>query len=116
MDDRPSGGRKAPVDRTRRTGRLVRRPSQSETNAFQSRHDCASGLVGAAGRSYGPAMTRSLSVAGVALALALLVGCSGPGSTANSSARGGGGSGAAVAPGGAPAAPAAEADRQVVTT
>src|SRR3978361_32797 len=25
MDDRPSGGRKAPVDRTRRTGRLVRR-------------------------------------------------------------------------------------------
>jgi hypothetical protein len=26
MDDRPSGGRKAPVDRTRRTGRLVRRP------------------------------------------------------------------------------------------
>lgn len=29
MDDRPSGGRKAPVDRTRRTGRLVRRPSQT---------------------------------------------------------------------------------------
>src|SRR3954452_18386020 len=28
MDDRPSGGRKAPVDRTRRTGRLVRPPPQ----------------------------------------------------------------------------------------
>src|SRR3712207_5111270 len=28
MDDRPSGGRKAPVDRTRRTGRLVRRPHE----------------------------------------------------------------------------------------
>src|SRR3954469_19774233 len=26
MDDRPSGGREAPEDRTRRTGRLVRRP------------------------------------------------------------------------------------------
>src|SRR4051812_4922250 len=32
MDDRPSGGREAPVDRTRRTGRLVRRrPSRGTT-------------------------------------------------------------------------------------
>jgi hypothetical protein len=29
MDDRPSGGREAPEDRTRRTGRLVRRPPLS---------------------------------------------------------------------------------------
>jgi hypothetical protein len=57
-------------------------------------------------------MRRSLGVAGVTLALALLVGCSGPGS---SSSSGGSGSGA-----GAAAAPAAGAtssgDRPVVTT
>jgi len=60
-------------------------------------------------------MRRSLGVAGVALGLALLVGCSGPGSTSSSSG-GGSGSGAAVAPGGGAAAPEAGADRQVVTT
>ena len=49
------------------------------------------------------------------LSLALLVGCSGPGST-SSSADSGTGSGAAVAPGGSPAAPDSDANRQVVTT
>lgn len=54
-------------------------------------------------------------MAGVALTLALLVGCSGPGSSSSSSG-GGSGSGAAVAPGGAAGTPDSDADRQVVTT
>src|SRR3954465_2493797 len=37
MDDRPSGGREAPVDRTRRTGRLVRRSSLSCAAAARRR-------------------------------------------------------------------------------
>jgi hypothetical protein len=58
-------------------------------------------------------MRRSLGVAGVALALVLLVGCSGPGSSSSSSSPGGG-SGAAAAPAGG--AGNSDADRQVVTT
>jgi hypothetical protein len=60
-------------------------------------------------------MRRSLGVAGVTLAVTLLVGCSGPGSSSSSSG-GGAGSGAAVAPGG-PAGPAESTpDRQVIST
>src|SRR4051794_2547727 len=119
MDDRPSGGREAPVDRTRRTGRLVRRPALTETNAFQCRHDWASMLVGATGRSYGPAMRRSLGVAVAGLSMALLVGCSGPGSSSGSSdsSAGGGTAAAPVESAGAPGAPAeTDPDRQIVTT
>jgi hypothetical protein len=54
-------------------------------------------------------MRRSLGVAGVTLALALLVGCSGPGS---SSSSGGSGSGAGAAAAGA----TSSGDRPVVTT
>lgn len=54
-------------------------------------------------------------MAGVTLALALLVGCSGPGTESSSSgARGGSPAGAAAAP--APGATNSDADRQVVTT
>src|SRR4051794_41354020 len=86
----------------------------TETNRFQCRHDWASVLVGAMGCSYLPAMRRSLCTAGVALALALLVGCSGPGSS--SSSAGGGGAGSVAAPGGAAGATDSDASRQVVTT
>jgi hypothetical protein len=58
-------------------------------------------------------MRRTLVMAGVALAL--LVGCSGPGSS-SSGAGGGAGSGAAAAPAGAAGATDSDADRQVVTT
>src|SRR5687768_4652038 len=43
MDDRPSGGRKAPVDRTRRTGRLVRRPPLTAFLIERSVHGSESG-------------------------------------------------------------------------
>jgi hypothetical protein len=60
-------------------------------------------------------MRRFQCLAAPALALVLLVGCSGPGSSSGS-ADSGSGSGAAAAPGGAPGAPDPDADRQVVTT
>jgi hypothetical protein len=48
MDDRPSGGRKAPVDRTRRTGRLVRRPppelGKGCSAALSGHAGCTAGL------------------------------------------------------------------------
>src|SRR4051812_13843678 len=111
MDDRPSGGRKAPVDRTRRTGRLVRRPPAGVDDARRAKRllrgpeRLGSGRVtiahqGWSGREclpYGPAMRRSMGVAVAALAIALLAGCSGSGST-SSSAESAGGAGPAVAP------------------
>jgi hypothetical protein len=66
-------------------------------------------------------MRRSLSTAAVALAVAVLVGCSGPSGTDSSGADGATGEGAVApepapgAPAGAPAVPV-DSDRQVVTT
>jgi hypothetical protein len=60
-------------------------------------------------------MRRFQCLAAPALALVLLAGCSGPGSSSGS-ADSGTGSGAVSAPGGAPGAPDSDANRQVVTT
>ena len=66
-------------------------------------------------------MRRSLRTAAAALALAVLVGCSGPGAGTSDSANGGSAGGPEIAgpggPGAAPAVPGeADPDRQVVTT
>src|SRR3954467_9706379 len=119
MDDRPSGGRKAPVDRTRRTGRLVRRPPRPKrmrSIGVTFGHRCWSARYVA---PTVPAMRRSLGVAVAALSLVLLVGCSGPGSSSGSSdsSAGGGAAAAPVESAGAPGAPAeTDPDRQIVTT
>ena len=72
-------------------------------------------LVGVAGRSYRPAMRRSLGGTVAALSLVLLVACSGPGSPSGSAGSGSGG-GAASAPGAAPGPADSDPARQVVTT
>src|SRR3954451_3102825 len=69
-------------------------------------------LVGGPGPSYLPAMRRTVGASVAVLALAMLVGCSGPGASSSSSDSGGAAA-PAVAPGGAPDS---EADRQIVTT
>src|SRR5688500_7490103 len=73
---------------------------------------------GAGSRAYGPPMRRSLGTAAASLALAVLVGCSGPG--AESGGADGGAGGGSVVPGeaeGAPSGPEeADPERQVVTT
>jgi hypothetical protein len=65
-------------------------------------------------------MNRSLATAITALAVALLVGCSGPSGAESASNDSGGGGGAAApepaAPGDTGGAPAVDADRQVVTS
>src|SRR3954453_12287853 len=69
-------------------------------------------LVGGAGASYRPAMRRAGGASVAVLALAMLVGCSGPGAGSSSSDSGGG-----AAPAVAPENPSgSEANRQIVTT
>src|SRR4051794_35104358 len=59
MDDRPSGGREAPEDRTRRTGRLVRRPPLTSAYAVREGRQSAQSPELGRGRLWSAAITDS---------------------------------------------------------